>query len=72
MKVDSIWSVILRVIQRSERSPLQLFSGMVWRIAERLLDVLPMLVCFWWLQEVLMKGGAGTDFVTPSIVMVTA
>lgn len=72
MKVDSIWSVILRVIQRSERSPLQLFSGMVWRIAERLLDVLPMLVCFWWLQEVLMKGGAGTDFVTPSIAMVTA
>ncbi len=72
MKVDSIWSVILRVIQRSERSSSQLFSGLMWRIAERLLDVLPVLVCFWWLQAVLMADVGGSSEVTPSIIMVTA
>ncbi|WP_279452673.1 ABC transporter ATP-binding protein [Aeromonas hydrophila] len=72
MKVDSIWSVILRVIQRSERSSSPLLSGMIWRIAERLLDVLPMLVCFWWLQAVLMADVGGSSKVTPSLVIVTA
>ncbi|UTV29666.1 ABC transporter ATP-binding protein [Photobacterium atrarenae] len=72
MQADSILGVILRVIQRSERSSAQLLSGMIWRIAERLLDVLPMLVCFWWLQAVLMADVGGTGEVTPSIAMVTA
>ncbi len=72
MKADSIWSVILRVIQRSERSSSPLISGMIWRIAERLLDVLPMLVCFWWLQAVLMADVGDSSEVTPSLVMITA
>ncbi|MGF1908426.1 ABC transporter ATP-binding protein/permease [Vibrio kasasachensis] len=54
MKSNSILAAILRVKRRSGRSSSQLVKGIIWRIAERLLDVLPMLVCFWWLQSVLL------------------
>lgn len=53
MKTDSVLKVALRIIKQSECSPSQFMIGGTWRLVERLFDIVPMLVCFWWLQSVL-------------------
>ena len=69
MKTDSILKVALRIIRQSERSPSQFIIGGAWRLVERLLDVVPMLVCFWWLQSVLL---AGVAIASPSVAVLAA
>jgi len=68
MKDDGIAKVILRVIRQSGRSSSQFVSGIVWRVLERLLDVVPMIMCFVWIQSVL-SAEAGAEVESFSAVM---
>ncbi len=53
MKNDGIVAVMFRVMQWSGRSSSQFVSGIIWRVFERLLDAVPMVVCFLWVQSVM-------------------
>lgn len=53
MKNDGIVAVMFRVMQWSGRSSSQFVSGIIWRVFERLLEAVPMVVCFLWVQSVM-------------------
>ena len=54
---SSIFRIIVRVIHSSGRSPGLFLSGLSWRILERILDLLPLLAVFFWLQNILLSKG---------------
>ena len=54
----SFGQVIVRVLQRSGHSPVRFALGVAWRVLERLLDLMPLVLAFFWLQWALESSSA--------------